>query len=397
MANFEYQALTANGRLMKGTLEAPSREQAETMLKEMQLAVSELAKAPPARPRGRIGRTEFLLFNQQLASVTKAGIPLVRGLRELARDIQSRSLRKCVISLADDLEAGKSITQAFEARADLFPPLYGQIIKAGVQSGRLSEMLTSLNRHLEVSGQTRRILFEATTYPLVVLALTAVILTAVFRTMIPQFRYIYADMGTNLPGVTRLFLAFGDNVVTFWLAAAAIVAGVAGVLLALARSPAGRRLRERIYVGIPVVGRLYHRCILSRLADSMGLLVSAGCDMPTCLRLAAGASGSELLVRECDGVARRIEQGQNVVEAGQFCSLIPPIFFYSIQLGSQRNELQDNLYGLCDMYTQQTRINQARLEALLLPIMLILVGAVVCLAVLSLFLPIIRMVDVVSS
>ena len=144
---------------------------------------------------------------------------------------------------------------------------------------------------------------------------------------------------------------------------------------------------------IPVVGRVYHRSLLARLADAMALLVAGNCEMPDCLRLGSAATGSETIKSQCEMLAERIEQGQNVIEAGQSCSAIPPLFFYSVQLGHQRNELQDNLYGLSEMYTEQTRINQSRLQALLLPLMLVIVGGVVAMATMAMFLPLVSMVN----
>ncbi|GAH66411.1 unnamed protein product, partial [marine sediment metagenome] len=171
MATFEYQALTPAGRLMTGTLEAGSREHATQILQEMQLTVNSVEKAKAAAPRTPIGRSEFLLFNQQLASIAQAGIPMEHGLRQIAGDVGSGRMRALIEGIADDLEAGKSIQEAVGARRAHLPALYARIVEAGVKTGRLGEMLTSLNRHLEVAGRTRRIVFEAALYPLVVLVL----------------------------------------------------------------------------------------------------------------------------------------------------------------------------------------------------------------------------------
>ncbi len=155
-------------------LTACSQEEASELLKGMQLTVNSIEKAKAPKPKTAIGRNEFLLFNQQLASIAKAGIPLERGLRELAKDVTSKPMRRLIDAIAGELESGVSIEEAFEKRRKHFPPLYGRILKAGVETGRLSEMLTSLNRQLEVSNQTRRIIFEAISYPAIVLIMAKV-------------------------------------------------------------------------------------------------------------------------------------------------------------------------------------------------------------------------------
>ena len=398
MATFEYNALTSAGRLMKGTIEAGSNQEADELLQQMQLVVNSVEKATLKKPKTAIGRNEFVLFNQQLASITKAGIPLERGLRELAGDISSRSMRRLVDAIADELEAGVSIEKAFEKRQKHFPPLYGRILKAGVETGRLSEMLTSLNRHLEMANQTKRIIFEAMCYPVVILALAAVILTGVFMFIIPQFESVLEEMtGGTLPGVTRLFLSMSTNVVPFWTAVGLVIAAIVALFAMLSASAAGRRFKESLLLRIPVIGRVYHSSMLSRMAEGMAIMVAAGSDMPVSLRLSSGATGSDKLILESEALAAQIEQGANILEAGQLCRVIPRLFLYSIQLGTQRNELQDNLYSLGQMYAEQARCGQARLQAVLLPVMLIGVGCFLAMTILAMFLPMIGIITNLSS
>lgn len=379
---------------MKGTIEAGTQQEASETLEQMQLSVNSVEIAKPEKPKTAIGRNEFLLFNQQLAAITKAGIPLERGLRELAADVGSKSMRKLIDDIAAELEAGVSIDEAFEKRQKHFPPLYGRILKAGVETGRLSEMLTSLNRHLDLANQTRRIIFEAMGYPAVVLALSAVVISGIFMFIIPQFESVLLMMtdGANLPALTQLFLNMSRNVVPFWIVVA-FLAGAITLAFAMCSSfDAGRRLKETIFLKIPVIGRVYYSSVLSRMAEAMAMMVSAGADMPTCLRLAASSTGSEKLMLEGETLAGQIEQGANILEAGQFCRMIPRLFLYSIQLGTQRNELQDNLYSLGQMYAEQARSGQARLQAILLPTMIIGVGSIIGMCILSMFLPMIKIV-----
>jgi type II secretory pathway component PulF len=398
MATFEYNALTSAGRLMKGTIEAGSPQEASELLKQMQLAVNSIEKARPQRPSTPIGRNELLLFNQQLASITKAGIPLERGLRELVKDVTSKSMRKLIASIAVDLEAGISIEQAFESRQKRFPPLYGHILKAGVQTGRLSEMLTSLNRHLELANYTRRIIFEAIAYPAVVLTLGSIIITGIFLMVIPQFGAVLEEMVEGrLPKLTSLFLTMANNVVPFWISVGLTIAAILLLLTMLSSFPAGRRFKESIFLKIPIIGKVYHSSVLSRMAEAMAMMVAAGTSLPSCLRLASGTAGSEKLIAETETLAVRLEQGANILEAGRFCKMIPGLFLYSIQLGTQRNELQDNLYSLAQMYANQVRCSQARLQAVLLPVMLIVVGGILAMAILAMFLPMIQVVTGLSA
>lgn len=402
MATFEYNALVPTGRLMKGTIEASSREEASELLESAfggQLTVNSIEKAKPTRPKTAIGRNEFLLFNQQLASITKAGIPLERGLRELAGDVSSKSMRKLIDAIAEELEAGVSIEQAFEKRQKAFPPLYGRILKAGVETGRLSEMLTSLNRHLELANQTRRIIFEALSYPAIILIMASIILTGIFLFVIPQFGPILTELteGGRLPYLTTSVLSMAENAVSFWTVVGLLVAVILVIYVILCSYPAGRRFKESLFLKIPVWGRLYHSSALGKMAEAMAMMVTAGSTLPTCLRLSAATAGSEKLLLESETLAGQIEQGANILEAGQFCKMIPRLFLYSIQLGTQRNELQDNLYSLGQMYADQVRCSQARLQAIFLPTMLIVLGSIVAVIILAIFLPMVQIITSLSA
>jgi len=398
MATFQYNALTGAGRLMKGTIEAGSPAEAAETLKQMELNVGSLEKAKPEQLRTAVGRNEFLLFNQQLASITKAGVPLERGLRELAHDVASHSMRRLIESVAVDLEAGVPIEEAFGKREKQFPPLYGRILKAGVETGRLSEMLTSLNRHLELAGHTRRIIFEAISYPAVILTLGAIIITGVFRYVIPQFKPVLQEMvGGKLNPLTTGVLALADHIVPFGVGVAILIGVAVVVLMTLSTTPAGRRFRESFLLGVPVIGRLYYNSILSRMAEAMAVLVGAGCDIPEALRLGAVSSGSEKLLLDSEIVAGQVEQGANILEAGRGARMLPRLFLYSIQLGAQRNELQDNLYSLGEMHADQARVGQSHLQIVLLPLLLIAVGGVIATAVLAMFLPMIQVVTSLSA
>jgi general secretion pathway protein F len=162
--------------------------------------------------------------------------------------------------------------------------------------------------------------------------------------------------------------------------------------ISLSSTPAGRRAKESLFLRLPLIGRLYHATILSRMAEGMAVLIGAGCDVPEALRLGAVSSGSDGLIQDSEAVSHQIEQGMSVLEAGHGASLLPRLFLYSIQLGAQRNELPDSLRSLGQMYADQAFVGQSRLQTILLPTMIIAVGILIAMAILAMVLPIIQVV-----
>jgi type IV pilus assembly protein PilC len=397
MSLFAYQSLTESGRLMTGTVEAGNPEQARQMLADMKLQVTELDKVREIPVPTAVGKNDFLLFNQQLAALTKAGIPLERGLRELANDSASGKMKRLILQIADELEQGTPLAEAMEKRRQYFPPLYANILKAGIETGRLSEMLTNLNRHIEIEQRTRRIVIESLSYPLFVLTLAAAILTFLFAAIIPNFEVVMADMAdgrASLPTVTQFIFLVSHSVWKIWMVVGCVIVGLAFLWSLLKLSPAGNRFLERLLLCIPLLGAAWRNGLMARLAQAMSVLVDSGCPMPLTVRLAGQSSGSLLIHQDCDMLAGQLDQGSGILEGGMHCRILPRLFLYSVQLGSQRNRLQENLNGLGQMYAQKTHNLQGRVQTLLLPMMIIAVGTIIGLTVLAMFLPLVRTMEV---
>ena len=382
---------------MTGTIEAADIEQAKSALAEMNVQVTELEKAKEHPAAGSISRSEFMLFNEQLASLTKAGIPLEQGLRELAHDAGSSKMRSLINSIADELERGTPIEQAIQKHQKEFPPLYGLILKSGVETGHLSEMLTNLNRHLQVELRTKRIIIESLTYPAVVLGLAALIISFLFLLVIPTFSEVLYDMSdgkASLPALTNCILQLSKHVWDFWLVFGIVAAVVVFTWRLLSFTAAGRRSKECFFRSLPLVGHVFRNGLLARFSECMSVLINAGCTLDDAVELSGQSSSSELLKQDCELLASQLRQGLNFIEAGMNCKIIPRLLLYSVQLGSQRNELKENLNSLARMYTAKTFSLQSQTQAMLAPILIILLGGIVGTIVLAMFLPMVKMVQV---
>lgn len=397
MALFEYRSVTQAGRLMTGTIEAADIEQAKSSLDQMHLQITELEKTEEYPAPKSIGRNEFMLFNEQLASLTRAGIPLEQGLRELAHDAGSTKMRNLINSITDELERGTPIDRAVQKHQKDFPPLYGLILKAGVETGRLSEMLTNLNRHLQVELRTRRILIESLTYPAVVIAAAALIVSGLLLFVIPVFGEVLTDMSdgkAQLPTLTQFVLNLSKYVLHFWVGIAIAVAILVFIWKSLSATAFGRCSKERFFRSLPLAGRVFKNGLMARFSECMSVLINAGCTLDDAVELSAQSSSSELLRQDCAVLAAQLKQGYNFLEAGMNCRTIPRLFLYSVQLGAQRNELKDNLNSLARMYSVKTFSLQSQMQALMEPLLIILLGGIVGTIVLAMFLPMIKMVQV---
>jgi type IV pilus assembly protein PilC len=174
------------------------------------------------------------------------------------------------------------------------------------------------------------------------------------------------------------------------------VVALVAVYRLLDSSRAGRRFKEDLLFSVPVLGRLHRNSVLARMAHSLATAVSSGASLPAGLRMAAGATGSIGLIEDCELLAKRLEAGENLTDAALMTPRIPRLFTYALQIAAQRNELPHGLRELADMYEQHAQQGQASLRTILLPLLLIGVGCIVGMMILSLFLPLVSLIDSVT-
>jgi type II secretory pathway component PulF len=396
MAVYEYVGQCAGGTAISGQLEAEDSSRAAALLGEMGVDVRELreAAAPPARRP--LSHVDVEFFNQQLAALARSGMPLAEGLRQLAVDAASRPLRETIRAVAEAVQGGASLPDAIKAHESRFPPLYAEVLRAGVEAGQLAPILVSLNRHVRLIGSVRRLLVQTLSYPVAVLVLAALLITVVLRFLVPDFVGIFADFGTQLPPLTLLVLAIADHAVVAFGVVVAVVAGVTLAALAAGRSEGGRRWRERVGRRLPGIGRLSRNSYVARLCEGLALCVEGGMPLPRAWRLASMASGSALLAHEGQRVAKRLEAGAPFMEAAALAPSLPQVVAYSIQVAAERNELGPGLHQLGDMYAQQALDSQSIVREVAYPAVIVVVGLVMSVLIFALFLPLTTLVDALS-
>ena len=395
---FEYEGLTPGGTAIAGRVEAFDPDRARQELALMHVDVRELHKADaPHRQSAGLTEDDLIFFNEQLASLAQAGIALDEGLAQLARDLNSPRLRQWIEGLVEDLRRGVPIDEAIASRETGLPLLYSRVIRAGVQSGELPATLLNLNQHLRLTGDTRRMLWEMVSYPLVVLAAALSIATFFYGIMVPQFKEIFMDFGTRLPALTLLMMDIGEHYWFIFTVAVCVVVGLASLWNLLRLSPAGLALREGFILKLPAVGRVYRASLIARFFRAVATSIATGIPLPQAMRLAAGATGSHLLEQDAERLATEVEAGQSIFVANQSACLIPPLFGFCVQVAVGRDALPTAISQLARSYENRAVHTQAMLRVLLFPLMIVMVGSAVGFGVLAMFLPLVTLINSVSS
>ena len=396
---FAYEGQTAGGQPVRGTIEGVSLEDAQARLQMMGVIVGNVNATQAATvktTRRALGADDFQVFNQQLAHLTAAGLPVEKGLRLIAADIGSGRLAGAAREVAAELERGTPLDQAFARHAQRFPRLYGQLIGAGVKSGNLPAILFNLGRHLELVSRLRAALWQAVAYPCMVMLLMFAVASLIILKILPMLRDVFRGFRTTLPLLTEILLWIGEQG-PYILGGLAVLV-LAGVILWMVckLSRAGVALEEAIVLLIPLVGPVIRRSLLARWCDALRVAVEAGLDLPTALDMAGNVVGSPRLQDEGNALIAWLAAGRTFDDYPSGY-LIPATIPAAIELGSKTGDLPSTLAMLTRMYQIQAEHRLRTIPVILVPLLLVFMA--VCLSVLisGTFLPLIKLVQSVSG
>jgi type II secretory pathway component PulF len=394
--SFAYEAQTADGEPMTGTIDAPDVEHATRQLQALRLRVVRIE--PVSRPRrsAPLRGDDFIAFNQQLSQLTAAGLPVEQGLRLIAQDMRSGRLAATVEQVAAELERGTPLGEAFDKHRAKFPPLYGRLIEAGVRAHNLPGILLNLGRHLELVSRIRAMLWRAMSYPLMVLIGLMIVLLFLTTSVIPQFEQTFRDFGIKLPVITQLMLSSA-----YWLPPL-LIALIGLIVVPIVLWPILRAsgwsgpIVEHVLLHFPLIGTVLRRNLVARWCDALRIGVEAGLDLPAAIALAGDAVGSSKLRDDGQRLVGALESGVPL-EAGRPTRLIPHTVVAALELAQSHHDLPTTLATLSQMYQQQAETRLGMIPAILTPLLLILTALVIGFVVLALFAPFLSLLRAISG
>ena len=393
---FTYSARTPDGHSLSGTIDASNSTEARQKLESLHLFVSEIA--PAGRPRARaMAGEDFITFNQQLAQLAAAGLPLEQGLGLVAQELRRGQLKRTIEQIADDLQKGRTLAQAVESRKQQFPPLFARLVDAGTRAGNLSSVLLNLGRHMAMVRSLQAALVRTLTYPLIVLLTFMAVMAFVFLGVIPQFHQIYADFHMELPFITQLLLGVSDllynNIWIFAGLMALILILIGMFVVSIGR---GSPLGQAILRYLPPFAGVLKKSLIARWCDAVAVGIEAGMDLPDSIALADDTIESPAIRRDGEAMAQAISAGQPLasIPPGK---ILPVTIAAAIDLASQRNDLAPSLRTLGQMYRQQAEVRVAAIPAILSPLLLILMGFLIGIVITAMIAPIISLISSISS
>lgn len=420
MATYRYTCIDEkSGRELSGTLEAEAPEEAIGTLRSQGLHPIQLEPAtapapvqadrsgeretplprPGAAPgRGRLRRAELPRFTRQLASLLKAGLPLLRALEVLARQGGRSPAGLVVRALAEGVRGGAALSEAMTAQAGSFPPAYVAMVRAGEVGGVLEVVLERLGNFLEKSARLRARVKTAMVYPAMIALVAGGVVTALMVFVVPKFEAVFASLlkGQPLPGLTAGVLAVGRFLQEQALAVGLVPVAVGIGAWLLLRITAVRRVRDRALLATPGLGGLATKAAVARFSRTLGTLLAAGVPILAALRITKETGDNLRIAEVLATVHDRIEAGEPFAGPLAATRVFPELVPSMIEVGEETGALPEMLGRIADTYEEEVDTAVAGLTALIEPLTIATMAVVVGTIVIAMFLPIVRIIQTLA-
>ena len=417
MPTFQYEAMNNVGQPMKGNVDAASSEDAISKIRAMGnfptkiresggKAKGSKAKAGPraaaaSRPTTRrVGNVKTKLltqFTRQLSTLQDAGLPILRSLRILQEQQKPGPLRVAIRLVAEDVEAGLSLSESMGKYPRAFDRLYVNMVRAGELGGVLDLILQRLADFMERTEALRRKIIGAMIYPSAVIFFALTIVMGLMIFVVPKFEKIFADQGDDLPAITASLLGFSEWIVGGgWLWILGLPVGIIIVARILRATEGGAFLLDKLKLKVPVLGAITGKSSIARFSRTLGTLLSAGVPILDALAITADTAGNEVYTRALRKVRESIREGESIAKPLRQARVVDSMVTNMIDVGEETGELDNMLTKIADNYEEEVEVMVSGMVSLLEPVMVITLGGIVGYIVVALFMPMVAMMQSVQ-
>ncbi|HCF05300.1 MAG: type secretion system protein [Desulfomicrobiaceae bacterium] len=402
MAIFLYRVKTRGGRTLKGEMDAPSADVVEAALRRK--GYQEIKVKPKPKDllegtflEGGVSDRDMVVFSRQFATMINAGVPILQSLQILSEQTENPKLRRRLYSIRADIEGGSSLFDALKKYPDIFDSLYTNMVNAGEAGGILDQVLLRLADYIEKAAKLKAKIKGAMIYPAVVVTVAIAVIAVILIFVIPTFKTMFESMGGSLPAPTVFVINLSNFVVNNFLLllGGAVAAFVAFKLFY--RWEKGQILVDRWVLFLPVFGPLLRKAAVAKFSRTLSTMVSSGVPILNALDIVSKTSGNKTVELGVLDARKSIAEGQTLAEPLEETGVFPPMVIHMISIGEATGALDTMLGKIADFYDDEVDVAVESLTSLIEPVMIVFLGVVVGGLVISMYLPIFSIADVVSK
>lgn len=347
----------------------------------------DLGLAGLLRRRRRVPAQTFLVFNQELAALLRAGLPLLQALELMLERLRDPHFRSILADIRDRVKSGEDLSDAFAAHSEQFPALYPSTLKAGERTGDLELMVRRFIRYMKLVLEARKKVVSALVYPTVLVGLSVAMLAVMTIYVVPRFTVFFEDLGTELPLVTRLALGVSRFMQAYWpwLAAGLLVAVV--LLRRWGQTPTGREALDRWKLRVPFLGGVFHRFALSEFTRSLSTLLAGGIPLVSGLEIAVVGVSNAHIRRRLRPTIQEVREGKAFHASLEETAVFDPLEVDMVKVGEATGQLDQMLASVSEFLDDQVETRMQRVLSLIEPLMLVFMGLLIGILLVAIYLP----------
>ena len=408
MATFAFRAVDLAGVPSRGELEASTKAQVSEQLRQRGLIVLDVSEKHQAfklesvfQRFKSVNLRNLSVFSRQFATLIASGMPMLRSLYTLEEQTEDEMLKKAIVGLRQDVEAGSSVAAAMDSQPGVFDPLYRGMVGAGEDSGRLEEALDRVAFQLEKLDALRRQVKSALWYPAVVFSLALIVTVVVVAFIVPVFIGIFEDIqtenpgaDTSLPWMTQITVAVSDFITGKWFILVPIIVLIAYAFGRWKSTERGRLQWDRLKIRIPMnIGDVVQKVALARWSRTFSGAISSGVPILQAIQISGDTAGNAVLQEAMNDVYASVKRGGSIAKPLGEHPVFPPMVSHMVSVGEDSGQLETMLSKIADFYEAEVDAKVKALTSLIEPVMIVVVGSVVGFVVISMYLPIFKLYD----
>ncbi|HKY31446.1 MAG TPA: type II secretion system F family protein [Candidatus Polarisedimenticolia bacterium] len=398
MADFIARLGTATGHVVEKSYTAASEEDLRRELDSQDVLIYSIRKKAVAAAlldfsafrRRRISSKEFLVFNQELASLIQAGLPILSSLDILIERRKNPVFKAALADIRDKVKSGTALSEAFAAHGDLFPKIYASSLASGERSGEVAGVLRRYITYSRTVLALRKKVVSALIYPVILCTMAVGLIVLLVTFILPKFQEFFSGMKADMPAITLAVLWFSTMIRDNLILVTAAVAGLMVLLVMYLRSEAGALAWDRYKLRIPLLGGIFSKYAISRFCRTLGTLVQGGIPLVTALDISSRSVGNRIFEIETQSVSRKVREGQPLWESLEKTGLMTDMSIEMIKVGESTGSLEEMLTNVSSFYDDEIDTDLTTIVNLMEPLLLIFMGLVVATMILAIYLPLIK-------
>ncbi len=392
---FEWEGKDRNGKQVRGETRASGENQVKATLRRQGIFPTKIKKRR-MRSGKRIKPKDLALFTRQLATMMKAGVPLLQSFDIVGRGNPNPSVTKLLNDIRTDVETGTSLSAAFRKFPMYFDSLYCNLVEAGEAAGILEQLLDRLATYMEKTEAIKSKIKSALMYPISVIVVAFVVVTIIMIFVIPAFKSVFSSFGADLPAPTLVVIAISEFFVKYWW----LIFGVLGggfyfFFQAWKRSEKMQMFMDRLLLKVPIFGELVEKSVIARWTRTLSTMFAAGVPLVEALDSVGGASGNMLYAQATEKIQQEVSTGTSLTVAMGNANLFPTMVLQMCAIGEESGALDHMLGKSADFYEAEVDDMVAGLSSLMEPIIIVILGTIIGGIVVSMYLPIFKLGQVV--